>query len=223
MVNVAGLLAFQVLTTNVTGHAALLAEHLSLGHITASFTIIAWLLLFLAGAFFSGICTRLAGANSRHSYTIPIIVEFVLLISVGLLAAGAKIPAKNAGYFAGALLFAMGVQNALVSAISGSVVRTTHLTGIFTDLGIDLAEWATVKAANVSRLKKRIILRIVIITSFILGGIISGFLFMKLHFRTFYISAGILTFTLFYDAFRINLQWWLRRRVKPLKRTASTK
>jgi uncharacterized membrane protein YoaK (UPF0700 family) len=43
-------------------------------------------------------------------------------------------------YFAGSLLFAMGMQNAMVSMISGSVVRTTHLTGMFTDLGIELAE-----------------------------------------------------------------------------------
>ena len=38
--------------------------------------------------------------------------------------------------FAGSLLFAMGLQNALVSMVSGSVVRTTHLTGVVTDLGI---------------------------------------------------------------------------------------
>lgn len=41
--------------------------------------------------------------------------------------------------FAGSLLFAMGLQNALVSMVSGSVVRITHLTGTFTNPGIELA------------------------------------------------------------------------------------
>jgi uncharacterized membrane protein YoaK (UPF0700 family) len=41
---------------------------------------------------------------------------------------------------AGLLLFAMGAQNSLVTRVSQSVVRTTHLTGIFTDLGIELSK-----------------------------------------------------------------------------------
>ena len=43
---------------------------------------------------------------------------------------------------AGLLSFAMGMQNSLVTRLSGSVVRTTHLTGVVTDLGIELARWA---------------------------------------------------------------------------------
>ncbi|WP_394331199.1 DUF1275 family protein [Chryseobacterium luteum] len=34
----------------------------------------------------------------------------------------------------------MGLQNALVTRVSQSVVRTTHLTGLFTDLGMDLSK-----------------------------------------------------------------------------------
>jgi uncharacterized membrane protein YoaK (UPF0700 family) len=38
------------------------------------------------------------------------------------------------------MLFAMGMQNAMVTKISQSIVRTTHLTGLFTDLGIELSQ-----------------------------------------------------------------------------------
>jgi uncharacterized membrane protein YoaK (UPF0700 family) len=38
------------------------------------------------------------------------------------------------------LLFAMGLQNSLVTSISNATVRTTHLTGLFTDLGIELSQ-----------------------------------------------------------------------------------
>ena len=34
------------------------------------------------------------------------------------------------------LCFAMGLQNAMVTRLSGAIVRTTHLTGITTDIGI---------------------------------------------------------------------------------------
>jgi uncharacterized membrane protein YoaK (UPF0700 family) len=39
------------------------------------------------------------------------------------------------------LCMAMGMQNSLVTRLSGAVVRTTHLTGIITDLGIESARW----------------------------------------------------------------------------------
>ena len=61
--------------------------------------------------------------------------------------------------FAGSLLFAMGLQNSLVSLVSGSVVRTTHLTGTFTDLGIELAQLIQKQKEDTVGLKKRIKLR----------------------------------------------------------------
>jgi uncharacterized membrane protein YoaK (UPF0700 family) len=39
------------------------------------------------------------------------------------------------------LCTAMGMQNSLVTRLSGAVVRTTHLTGVVTDLGIEMARW----------------------------------------------------------------------------------
>lgn len=36
---------------------------------------------------------------------------------------------------------ALGIQNAMTTKLSGAVIRTTHLTGLTTDLGILTAHW----------------------------------------------------------------------------------
>jgi len=208
LVNVGGLLAFNVFTTNVTGHAALLADALSLGQMITVWHILIWLFLFLAGAFVSGICIRQTGVDRIYSYAVPLVVEIAILLAVGFLTPGGSVGIE---YLAGTLLFAMGLQNALVSAISGSVVRTTHLTGMFTDLGIDMAEMASDRLKGKASLKKRITLRLVIILSFILGGVIGGFIFLKIGSGTFYIAAAILAFAMCYDIFRVHARRLIHR------------
>src|SRR5690606_11214390 len=70
------------------------------------------------------------------------------------------------------LLFAMGLQNSYVTKISNAVVRTTHLTGLFTDLGIELSHWAVSNKHNRGpQVKSNIKLRLYIIGFFFLGGL----------------------------------------------------
>ena len=115
-------------------------------------------------------------------------------------------------FFAGSLLFSMGMQNALVSMISGSVVRTTHLTGMFTDLGIDLAT-ALLSYKKISiQIRKRIILRSAIIIFFLIGCLLGGIIFQKSSFKAFYIPVGILVTGLLYDNFRIRARRILRKK-----------
>lgn len=97
----------------------------------------------------------------------------------------------------------LGMQNALVTVISGSVVRTTHLTGMFTDLGIDLSTLLH-DGSKVPHLGRRITLRLVIICCFLLGGICGGYLFKLFRYHTFYFPAGILCLVMFYDIFRFR-------------------
>lgn len=71
--------------------------------------------------------------------------------------------------------FACGVQNALLTNLSGAVVRTTHVTGMMTDTGLVLGNWIRLGSEfkEVWRLK----VLVPIITSFILGGAVSSLLF----------------------------------------------
>ena len=127
--------------------------------------------LFLAGAFISSLIVSWIGKNQRYSYVIPILIETVILF--GVATAGYKYDHSlvNKELFAGSLLFAMGLQNSLVSMVSGSVVHTTHLTGTFTDLGIELAQVIQKNRDDRPVLKTRIKLRAAIIFWFLAGAL----------------------------------------------------
>lgn len=198
-VNAAGFLAFAVLTTNVTGHAAIFTKLLYEGDLAAAGWIGLWMLLFLAGAMVSALIVLLIGRQQRYAYVLPLLIEIGILLLVGWL--GYK-HTQQPGWLAGALLFAMGVQNAMVSMISGHVVRTTHLTGMFTDLGIELSSLVKANTDKRSELMAMIGLRTIIIVSFMAGGLAGGFLYHRLGFGTFYIPAIVLLVTLLFDVSR---------------------
>jgi uncharacterized membrane protein YoaK (UPF0700 family) len=202
-INAAGLFAFQVLTTNVTGHAALLAVSIASSNLRSVSMAALWLFLFLLGAFSTGLIIAKVGRDKSAAYAVPILVIMAIVLSVALFGHTYDQLLDQTEYFAGALLFSMGMQNALVSVISGSLVRTTHLTGMFTDLGIDLSQWLL--AHDTDGVKKRILLRVTIISFFLLGGIVGGLVFIRLGFHAFFVPAAILLIALFYDYFRLRL------------------
>jgi uncharacterized membrane protein YoaK (UPF0700 family) len=206
-INAAGFIAFQVLTTNVTGHAALLAVNIASSQFRSARMVALWLLLFLAGAFSSGLMISKVGRDKPAAYTTPILLIIGIIFFVAVFGQHYRHTLPETEYFAGSLLFAMGMQNALVSMISGSVVRTTHLTGMFTDLGIDFSILVTSPRASVKApVRNRIILRITIILFFLSGGVFGGLMFTNLSFRAFFVPVLILIIALFYDYFRIKLR-----------------
>ena len=211
MVNAAGLFAFSVLTTNVTGHAALLAQKLAMGELRASRMVALWLVLFLAGAFFSSFCIGRKGRNKTSGHALPIVIEIVILLFAGTFGYTFDHSILKTEYFAGSLLFAMGMQNALVSSISGNVVRTTHLTGMFTDLGIELNTLIDKTRKKTPEIKNKITLHLIIIAFFLAGGIIGGYIYLKFKYYTFYLPAVTLAITLFYDTFRIRFNKLVHR------------
>lgn len=204
-INAAGFLCFRLLTTNVTGHAAALAINIAENELRSAAVVALWLLLFLAGAFFSGLCIARIGTQRAFVYTIPFLIIIALILMVAIAAPHYQ-SSTHVEVFAGSLLFAMGMQNALVSMVSGSVVRTTHLTGMFTDLGIDLSTACMLPAERNATLKRKIILRLAIIVSFLAGGVIGGIAFLRISYSAFYIPAGLLLFTLFYDYFPVRIK-----------------
>ncbi len=203
-INAAGYIAFTVLTTNVTGHAALLAVGIAEKNFHSAQTAALWLLSFLAGAFLSGFIISKVGRDKASAYTLPILIIILIILFVAVFGNGYNHTLAETEYFAGSLLFAMGMQNALVTIVSGSVVRTTHLTGMFTDLGIDLSIMMRSDKSVNRVIKSRIALRMAIIFFFLLGGVIGGIVFMRLQFHAFFIPICLLLIALFYDYFRIN-------------------
>jgi uncharacterized membrane protein YoaK (UPF0700 family) len=213
-VNGCGFVAFSVLTTNVTGHVALFAERLSKGDFRSARIVGLWMLLFLLGAFVCSVLIGKIGRNQRYAYVIPMLTEIAILTSIAFYGFNFDHSLLQTEVFAGSLLFAMGLQNAMVTMISGSVVRTTHLTGMFTDLGIELSTVFYSNSADKGTLRKKMLLRLTIIVFFVTGGILGAYFFNSIKFYSFYIPAVILVITMFYDIFRIHaikMVWRIKR------------
>ncbi|WP_298307754.1 YoaK family protein [Flavobacterium sp.] len=195
IVNIAGVLSVATLTTNVTGHFAFFAEEISLKNYSKAITFLLFILSFLVGAF---TCSTLIEITSlkkpRIAHAFPIIIEIIILVIIGL---GFV---KHQEYIAYLLLFSMGIQNALVTQISQSVVRTTHLTGLFTDLGIELSQLLfNRKPVEKSRLRRSIFLRLSIILCFFLGGVLGGVFYEKYKLKILLFAALSLIIALIFD------------------------
>lgn len=203
LVNITGVLALGILTTNVTGHFAYFAEGVFMRQESQAVYYLLFILSFLVGSFTSSLLTEYAlHKRYRVSYIIPVLFEIVLLLLVGFmgeewLAAGLPKPV-----LACILLFTMGLQNALVSKVSSSAVRTTHLTGLFTDMGIELSQLFFYRQPHQrKKLQASIGLRTGIIGFFFLGCISGGLLYGRLGFKVLVAGAGVLIMALLYNRF----------------------
>ncbi|MBK8330065.1 MAG: DUF1275 domain-containing protein, partial [Bacteroidetes bacterium] len=125
IVNVAGFLAVQKLTTNVTGHFAFFVDEIFKQNFWHGFHYFLFILFFFLGSFFSNLSIELISkVNDRLIYRIPILIESIILITVAIF--GQELTMLRPNIIAYALLFAMGLQNSLVTTISNATVRTTH-------------------------------------------------------------------------------------------------
>jgi uncharacterized membrane protein YoaK (UPF0700 family) len=214
IVNVTGFFAVGHLTTNVTGHFAFFAEDLSRKNYSYALVYLAFILSFLCGAFFSSLYTEaISKKYPRYRYSFPVSFEIAILTFV------AQLPIVIIDHYpieiACALLFAMGMQNALVTNISKSVVRTTHLTGLFTDLGIELSQLFFFKeVAQQKRLRSSIRLRMIIIISFFVGGIVGGFGYPVFGLKTLLVASLFLLIGLFYDVVKFQIVTFNRRYIR---------
>lgn len=206
IVNVTGVLSVQTLTTNVTGHFAYFAEEIMKRDYTAAITFFIFTIFFLFGAFTSNFLAELISKKHPNlSHVIPISLEMIILIGVGIFGAQSALSSIEGKWIAFAMLFAMGIQNSLVTKISQSTVRTTHLTGLFTDLGIELSQLFFYKKPEENKkLKTSIYLRLSIIIFFFIGCISGGFLYNLLEMKTLFVAATFLLFALLYDYIRLQ-------------------
>jgi uncharacterized membrane protein YoaK (UPF0700 family) len=141
-VNSGGFVIIGSFTSHVTGSVGRLSNDLATGQSAAA--VFAFLLIasFFVGAVVATLLVEgIAGPLSRG-------YGFALLVEGGLLAGFVAISGLSSAsqsrildLQAAVLCAAMGVQNSLVTRLSGSVIRTTHLTGVVTDLGIETARW----------------------------------------------------------------------------------
>lgn len=206
MVNITGVLALKTLTTNVTGHFAYFADEFMNKNYAVAFTFLAFIFFFFIGSFTSNFLSELVALRRpRLMHLIPIALEIIVLINVGYFGSKYDLSMINGKLMAFALLFAMGLQNSLVTKVSNSTVRTTHLTGLFTDLGIELSQlFFYKKQEEKKRLKSNIYLRLSIITFFFIGCFLGDIIYLAVALKTLYVAAFFLLLALMYDTIRLH-------------------
>lgn len=158
-VNAIGLLSFEHQSvSHLSGTATLLGTQIADFAWLSIANLFGVLLSFLLGATLAGVLLNAATLKLGRHYDTALFIEALLLMIAQL--------ALNDGWFVAHFFAsaACGLQNALATRYSGAVVRTTHLTGLFTDMGIMLG--ARVEAIDARKLQ----LFLVIIVGFILGG-----------------------------------------------------
>lgn len=141
-VNAGGFLAIHQYTSHMTGIVSSIADELVLGNALLVFSGLSALAAFLAGAATTAILINWARHRQMHSeYALSLALEAILLMVFGLL--GANFESYVALFVPATVIllcYIMGLQNAIVTKISKAEIRTTHVTGLVTDLGIELGK-----------------------------------------------------------------------------------
>jgi len=144
--NILTILACGTVTSHISGTASNLGRDI----VEGSWPLAAYM-FFLLAAFFVGaaVSSLLTESGRRRGwesiYVLPMIVETALLIGFGIGLELHDPAARAAGaalwWLTGLASMAMGLQNATITRISSGVVRTTHLTGVLTDLGSETVQF----------------------------------------------------------------------------------
>lgn len=139
-INAGGFLAVAQYTSHVTGMVSAFADQLVLGQLALAVDAVVAVLSFLCGAICCALMVNFARRQGLASeFALPLLLEAALILCFGLLGAQlASFERLLIPFTVVLLCFIMGLQNAIVTKLSNAVIRTTHMTGIVTDLGIEL-------------------------------------------------------------------------------------
>lgn len=181
--NAGGYLAVRQYTSHMTGMVSAMADNLVLGRYDIVAGGLGGLLAFLLGAACTAVLVNYARRRALQSeYAIPLLLEALLLLGFAVL--GARLSTLY-GLFVPLtvmlLCFIMGLQNAVITKLSRAEIRTTHITGIVTDIGIELGRWCYLgrgEAGQPGADPRRLRVLALLLGFFFLGGV-SGALGFK--------------------------------------------
>ncbi len=190
-VNAGGFLAVHRYTSHVTGLVSAIADDLVLGELALALAGILLVAVFMGGAMTTAVMVNWARRRQLHSeFALGLLLESVLLLLFGLLGAYLATSTRLLVPATVVLLcFIMGLQNAIVTKVSRAEIRTTHMTGIVTDIGIELGKMLYLNGrtaredpgyvrANADRLR----LHAAILGCFVVGGVVGAVAFKSLSY-----------------------------------------
>jgi len=196
-INVVGLMGFEhQAISHVSGTVSRLGESF-IDSISSSLHLLFILLSFLLGAVISGLAIENTTLKIGRNYSFLLLIETLLLL-LALYSLNNNMSLGH--YFASA---ACGVQNALFTTYSGAILRTTHLTGVFTDLGLMIGQGLRSKSFD----KRKFILLLLIIMGFLTGSSIGAALYLDIQFHAILFPAVL--------SFLLSIAYWIySKRIK---------
>ncbi len=218
-INAGGFLLLGMYTSHMTGFASMLADQLIVGNVRLLLGAVGALLAFTSGAAATAMLVNWARQHRlRSEYALPLLCEASLLLLFGLIGATMNRQTPFAVPLTVLVLaFTMGLQNALVTKLSSAQIRTTHMTGVVTDLGIEIGKllyWNRHGSPPESRVRaNRVKLRLFgsLLGSFIAGGML-GAVGFKYGGFVWVLPLAMLLFGLSLPPLWQDLQRLLRRR-----------
>jgi uncharacterized membrane protein YoaK (UPF0700 family) len=192
-INAGGFFAVKQYTSHMSGIWASLVNEIVLGNLLLVCAGLSLLLSFIFGAVTTTIMIDWARGKKMHSeLACPILLESMLILGFGML--GANLDGSNKALVPGIILllcFVMGLQNAIVNEASSADIRTTHMTGVLTDLGMELGRlmyWKSIPAANAFNFAdadwKKLRVHLTILGFFFSGAVVGAISFRWIGFYT---------------------------------------
>lgn len=179
--NAGGFLAVGQYTSHMTGLLSSIADNLVLGQIGLVLAGLAAIAAFLGGAMTTAWMVNWSmRRHLRSAFSRPLVLEAAMLLMFGLFGAAINL---HAGLFAPLtvllLCFIMGLQNAVITKISNAEIRTTHVTGLITDIGIEIGKLLYFNRANspikVMANRRKLKIHLSLTAAFFIGGLMGAF------------------------------------------------
>lgn len=234
-INAGGFFAVHSYTSHVTGALSHTADNVILGEWQLAASALMGVSCFILGAAHANwTILWVKRQRGRSSYGVSMWVEAVYLLGLGILASwfSDTHSTLRTTLITLALCFIMGMHNTVMSVLSGSAVRSTHMTGTATDLGIELSKILYYSRNHHPRLPTvqpnwaKVRFFSLMMVSFLLGGIIGTWGYTRIGYH-FTLPVAMLLFLFGYGSIQYDLKlrfkWWLNKRTKYIKKMNNSK
>lgn len=179
--NAGGFLAIGHYTSHMTGLLSSVADNLVLGQFGLVMASLAAIAAFVGGAMTTAMMVNWGMRRQlRSAFARPLALETSLLLVFGLFGAAINMHAELFAPLTVLLLcYIMGLQNAVITKISNAEIRTTHVTGLVTDIGIELGKMVYFNrsplATRVQANRRKLRIHLSLIAAFFAGGVLGAF------------------------------------------------
>ena len=208
--NTAAFHAVGFFSANMTGNVSSLSDHIALGEWRVGAFYLMIVLAFIGGA---AVSTLLINAGRRREihgiYAFSILAEAVLMTLLGC--ADLWLPQTSRGpVVILGLSFLMGLQNAVVTCISDARVRTTHVSGMATDIGIELSMLFDIARGRETHMDaapywSKLRLHVQTVLSFLAGGVVGVLIYQAIGGVLLFGAAGLLLVMVLAGLLRVRM------------------